>query len=69
MRDVDLFQKALALEPPWYVERTEFGAERKRLDLYLDLRKGGRFTCPECGKGGCSAHDTTEKTWRHLDFF
>jgi len=31
--------------------------------------QGGRFTCPECGKGGCAAHDTTEKTWRHLDFF
>lgn len=69
MRDVDLFQMALGLESPWYVDRTEFDAERKRLDLYLDFRKGGRFTCPECGKGGCPAHDTTEKTWRHLDFF
>jgi transposase len=69
MRDVDLFQMALGLETPWFVDRTEFDAEAKRLDLYLDFRKGGRFRCPECGKGGCPAHDTSEKTWRHLNFF
>jgi transposase len=69
MRDVELFQMALGLESPWYVERTEFDAESRRLDLYLDFRRGGRFTCPECGAGGCPAHDTTEKSWRHLNFF
>jgi transposase len=69
MRDVELFQMALGLESPWYVARTEFDAEGRRLDLYLDFRKGGRFTCAECGAGGCAAHDTTEKTWRHLNFF
>lgn len=69
MRDVDLFQMALGLESPWFVERAEFDAEVKRLDLYLDFRRGGRFSCPECGEGGCPAHDTTEKTWRHLNFF
>lgn len=69
MRDVELFQMALGLESPWYVERTEFDADAKRLDLYLDFRKGGRFTCAECGAGGCPAHDTSEKTWRHLNFF
>jgi len=69
MRDVELFQMALGLESPWYVDRTEFDAEGRRLDLYLDFRKGGRFQCPECGAGGCPAHDTTEKSWRHLNFF
>jgi len=69
MRDVELFQMALGLESPWYVERTEFHADRQRLDLHLDFRRRGRFTCPECGAGGCPAHDTSRKTWRHLDFF
>jgi len=26
------------------------------------------FACPECGKG-CGAYDSTERTWRHLNFF
>lgn len=60
---------ALGLESPWYVERTEFDPDAHRLDLYLDFETGGRFTCPECGAGGCPAHDTTHKTWRHLNFF
>ena len=69
MRDIELFQMALGLASPWYVDRTEFDAEARRLDLYLDFERGGRFTCAECGAGDCPAHDTTEKMWRHLDFF
>mgnify|MGYP003576031519 CR=1 FL=1 len=69
MRDVELFQMALALPEPWYVDRAEFDAAARRLDLYLDFRTGGSFSCPECERAGCKAHDTTEKTWRHLNFF
>ena len=36
MLDVDLFQMALGLETRWFVDRTEFDAEAKRLDLYLE---------------------------------
>jgi len=49
MRDVELFQMALALASPWYVDRREFDAEARRPDLYVDFRRGGRFTCAECG--------------------
>ena len=69
MRDIDLFQMALGLIPPWFVDRSEFDADEKRLDLYLDFSSGGRFTCPECGRDGCAAYDSEEKTWRHLNFF
>jgi transposase len=61
MRDVDLFQQALGLEWPWRVERSEFDAAQRRLDLYIDFEAGGTFTCPSCGRTGCKAHDTTEK--------
>lgn len=69
MRDVDLFQLALGLAHPWRVERSDFDPERKRLDLFIDFEAGGTFPCPECGRAGCKAHDTTDKTWRHLNFF
>lgn len=69
LRDIDLFQQALGLSWPWYVERSEFKAAERRLDIYIDFERGGTFTCPECGRGGCKAWDTTEKEWRHLNFF
>ena len=69
MRDVDLFAQALGLEKPWYVERSAFDPEEKRLDLTIDFEPGGTFSCPECGRSGCKAWDTSEKRWRHLNFF
>jgi len=69
MRDIDLFQQALGLTPPWRVVRSEFNPESKRLDLYLDFPRGSTFACPECGQSDCKAYDSQEKTWRHLDFF
>ena len=69
VRDVELFQAALGLVWPWRVERSEFSVEEKRLDLYLDFERGGTFSCPECGREGCKAYDTTWKQWRHLNFF
>jgi transposase len=69
VRDIDLFQQALALPKPWFVERSEFDGAKRRLDLYLDFEVGGTFVCPECGARGCKAYDTSEKSWRHLNFF
>jgi transposase len=69
VRDVELFQQALGLSWPWRTERAEFKPEEKRLDIYLDFVPGGTFECPVCGRGGCGAWDTSEKSWRHLNFF
>lgn len=69
MQDTDLFQMALGLFPPWLVERCEFDPEEKRLDIFIDFSRGGEFGCPECGRAGCKAYDTQDKTWRHLNFF
>ena len=69
MRDIDLFQLALGLVPPWMVADAKFDADKKRLDIEIDFKTGGRFACPECGKADCAVHDTVKKTWRHLNFF
>jgi transposase len=72
MDEKQLFALALGLNEPWYIERIEFDPGKRRLDLFLEFKKGARFLCPECGSGDgelCSVHDTKERTWRHLDFF
>ena len=69
MRDVEIFQMALGLTPPWEVEFCEFSPEKKRLDIRLAFPRGSVFACPECGESGLKAHDTVDKAWRHLNFF
>jgi transposase len=69
MRDTDLFQLALGLVPPWMVKAANFDATKKRLDLEIDFKTGGRFPCPDCAAADCPVHDTVMKEWRHLDFF
>lgn len=64
-----LFTLALGLSSPWEVRSTSFDAEGRELRLRVDFQEGSRFSCPECGASSCSVHDTSEKEWRHLDFF
>lgn len=63
-----LFEKALKLESPWQVKRIEFIEDKKALTIFIDFPKGSLFPCPKCGKLS-KAYDTTEKRWRHLNFF
>ncbi len=69
MRDTDLFEQALGLKTPWRVERSIFSPSEKRLAIHIDFEPGGTFACPEGGRSGCKAWDTSEKTWRHLNVF
>jgi transposase len=63
-----LFTVALGLMPPWEVRDLRFSVEAKRLDIVVDFERGASFPCPVCGAPS-KAHDTEERTWRHLDFF
>ena len=69
MRDTDLFQLALVLGPPWQVVSCAFDVDNRRLDIEIDFPRGSIFSCPSCGREGCSAYDTERHTWRHLNFF
>ncbi|MCE1248475.1 MAG: transposase family protein [Firmicutes bacterium] len=60
---------ALGLSEPWVIENIKFDAVEKRLDIFLDFKKGASFSCPKCRKNGCKAYDTEEAVWKHLNFF
>ena len=68
MNENELFQAALGLLPPWLVSRCTFEESPGRLDIHLDFPRGSVFACPVCGVPS-KAYDTTELTWRHLNFF
>lgn len=67
-----LFSAALGVEAPWFVKSAEFNVEAKRLDIWLEFKRGSRFGLTrDAGQEEvlCPVHDTVEKTWRHLNFF
>ncbi len=39
----ELFQMALNVTEPWFVSDLKFDVESKRLDVYLDFKKGSVF--------------------------
>jgi len=65
---IDLFTNALGLKDPWKVTEVIFNSNESKIDIYISKTKGTKVTCPVCDKE-CSAHDSIERTWRHLNFF
>ena len=68
MQPEALFGMALGIVSPWEVTEVSFSKESNRLDITIDFQRGATFACPVCG-APAPAYDTTEKTWRHLNFF
>lgn len=68
-----LFEQALGIESPWFIENIDFDFEEKRLDIKLNFKKGSQFfyesNDDKTISGNFSVHDTVENTWRHLNFF
>jgi transposase len=63
-----LFEAALGITKPWYIQGVDFDAERQQLMIGVDFEAGSRFAFP--GEPGQHAvHDTKTKRYRHLNFF
>ena len=69
----ELFQTALNVTDPWFIEDLKFDAKSKRLDIYIDFKKGSTFSFfdkeEEKELVGLKAYDAQSKTWKHLNFF
>lgn len=68
----NLFEKALSIDPPWFVKEIRFDKGQKQLDIFIDFQRGATFAYEdeESGiQGEFKAYDTINKTWRHLNFF
>jgi transposase len=63
-----LFESALGIAKPWYVNGVNFDAAKKTLTVSVDFAAGTRF--PARGVAGVHpVHDTRIKRLRHLNFF
>ena len=69
----ELFQMALNVTDPWFVTDLKFDVKSKRLDVYIDFKKGSTFGFFDKEEDKeiveLKAYDTSNKTWKHLNFF
>ena len=63
-----LFEAALNITKPIYIDRIDLDSTIGELHIYIEFERGAKFACPVCGEI-CPVHDTTDKVWRHLNFF
>lgn len=63
-----LFEAALGIVSPWYINGVEFDTGKKMLSIAIDFVAGSRFAVPGI-EGVHPAHDTVTKRYRHLHFF
>lgn len=70
MDGTQILTLGLGLEAPWILkdQHLDTAVSPHRLDLYVEAERGSLYPCPECGEA-CPAHDFSNKTWRHLNFF
>jgi len=63
-----LFETALGVSDPWFVQDVNFDAAGKCLTIKIDFIRGSRFPFPGAD-GTHPTHDTVVKRYRHLNFF
>jgi transposase len=63
-----LFEAALGIKEPWYIQGVDFEAEKHLLTIAVDFSAGSRFKHPDA-PGEHPVHDTRTKRLRHLNFF
>jgi transposase len=63
-----LFEAALGIKDPWYIQGVDFEAEKHLLTIAVDFSAGSRFPHP-AAPGEHPVHDTRTKRLRHLNFF
>ena len=72
MQQKKLFEMALGIEAPWFIEELNFDLDSSKLDIKINFVKGTKFyyeSEEENIEGYFNPHDTVEKKWRHLNFF
>ena len=43
MFEINIFEAALSIQTPWYVKEVQFDVDVKRLDIYIDFKRGSTF--------------------------
>lgn len=64
----EMIAGSLNLKEPWYIKGAEFSVEKREVHIYVGIREGAVFACPNCGRETVrDGYEPTERIWRHGD--
>jgi transposase len=63
-----LFESALGISSPWYIDGIDFDVDGKILNIHVNFERGATFVAGD-DQTAYKAYDTANKSWRHLNFF
>lgn len=61
-----VLSKILKVSTPWKIDKIEVHHATKTVNVFIDFERGTLFPCSKCKKQS-KVHDSTYRTWRHLD--
>jgi transposase len=72
MTQKEIFATALGIQSPWFVESIVLDPLKEELNIKVNFARGSLFKYIDEETGEIDdykAYDTSEKTWRHMNFF
>ncbi|MBL4774902.1 MAG: transposase [Mariprofundus sp.] len=63
-----LFESALGISSPWYIDEIDFNVEKNILNIHVNFERGATFVAGD-DPVAYKAYDTVNKNWHHLNFF
>lgn len=70
MNSIEIFEMALGVGTPWRITDVDLKInedKKQELNITMAFDRGTKF--PDATGALCPVHDTSNKTWRHMNFF
>jgi len=64
-----LFEMALGLGAPWFIQDVKFDHEQPTKELHITINFDKKYKFTDQDNIDCKVYDTKQRTWQHLNFF
>jgi hypothetical protein len=60
--EIAAYSRLFKIDEPLYITRIDWNHESRKVGVYVDFRRGGKFVCSKCGRDGCAVDKTADKS-------
>ena len=69
MNSTLLFEMALGLGSPWFIQDVKFENDKEIKELHISIGFEKKYNFTDQDNIDCPVYDTKKRTWQHLNFF